>query len=163
MMQSLIFFNKKGNNMKALKDRRDLEQEFNLILRWNNGTENNDASYFIENLSTKEKTIIQDQAALDFIRKTTLPKFRDQIHMYTAHVQLFELLGIKPIITFREILQEKKLSGYRLAKLTGIPQSTISDWVTGTKNILKAEFTNVMTVCEVLEITAEELFESLRK
>lgn len=149
--------------MKTLKDRRDLEQEYNLMLRWDNGDDRTSATYFIENLATKEKTIIQDQAALDFIKNKTLPKFRDQIHMYTAHVQLFELLGIKPIITFREILQEKKLSGYRLAKLTGIPQPTISDWVTGNKNILKAEFTNIIKLCKALEITPQELFDKLTR
>jgi DNA-binding Xre family transcriptional regulator len=134
-----------------------------MILRWNNGTENCGASYFIENLSTGEKTIIQDQAALDFINKKTLHKFRDTIHMYNAHVQLFELLGIKPTITFREILQEKKLSGYRLAKLTGIPQPTISDWATGNKNILKAEFTNIIKLCKTLDITPQELFNKLTR
>ena len=149
--------------MKTLKDRRDLEKEYNMILRWNNGDDRTPATYFIENLSTKEKTMIHDQAAIDFIKKTTLPKFRDSIHMYIAHIQLFELLGIKPTITFREILQEKKLSGYRLAKLTGIPQPTISDWVTGNKNILKAEFTNIIKLCKALEITPQELFDKLTR
>ena len=126
-------------------------------------SDRHDYRFFIENQSNGERIEITDEKALAFISSKTTNAFRDQLQIYKTHVELFDILGLKPKKTFRDVLIEKNISGYKLAKLSSIPQSTISDWVTGTKNILKAEFTNVMTVCEVLEITAEELFESLRK
>ena len=149
--------------MTILKNKRDLQNEYGLYLRWINGDDRHDYRFFIENQNNGERIEITDEKALAFIRSKTTNAFRDQLQIYKTHVELFEIIGLKPKMTFRDLLKQKELSGYKLAKITGIPQSTISDWVTGTKNILKAEFTNVMTACEVLEITAEELFESLRK
>lgn len=149
--------------MTTLKNKRDLLNEYGLYLRWINGDDRNEYRFFIENQNNGERIEITDEKALAFISSKTTNAFRDQLQIYKTHVELFDILGLNPKKTFRDVLIEKNISGYKLAKLSSIPQSTISDWVTGTKNILKAEFTNVMTVCEVLEITAEELFESLRK
>lgn len=160
----LIGNNERGENkMTTLKNKRDLQNEYGLYLRWINGDERHDYRFFIENQNNGEIIEITDEKALAFISSKTTNAFRDQTKIYSAHVQLFEMLGLNPKRTFRDLLKQKELSGYKLAKITNIPQSTISDWITGKKNILKAEFSNIMTVCRTLEITAEELYNYLTK
>jgi hypothetical protein len=63
--------------------------------------------------------------------------------------------------TFADILEEKNISGYRLAKETDIPQQTIQSWTSGARNILKAEWMTVLTVCNYLGYTAEEFYKRL--
>lgn len=63
--------------------------------------------------------------------------------------------------TFGDILEELNVSGYRLSKMTGIPQSTIASWVNGDNNILKAEWQTVLHVCNVLQIKSDWLYKRL--
>lgn len=146
-----------------IKNSKHLLHEYGKILRWWNGDDRHDSIFYIEDVETLEKTYITNQDAIDYIAKRTLPIFRNEIHMYKAHVELFNILGIQTKKTFKDLLKEKEFSGYQFAKITQIPQSTISDWITGKKNILKAEFSNIITVCRTLEITAEELYNYLTK
>lgn len=37
-------------------------------------------------------------------------------------------------MSFKKVLEDNNVSGYRLSKDTGIPQQTISDYVSGKKN-----------------------------
>ncbi|PKM64795.1 MAG: hypothetical protein CVU96_01040 [Firmicutes bacterium HGW-Firmicutes-20] len=63
--------------------------------------------------------------------------------------------------TFGDILEELNVSGYRLSKMTGIPQSTIASWVNGDNNILKAEWQTVLHVCKALQIKSDWLYKRL--
>ena len=65
-------------------------------------------------------------------------------------------------ISFSEYLEKKGMSGYRLSKLTGITQSTISDLITGTSDIRNAKWETVQKICDALNITTEYLYETLK-
>lgn len=52
------------------------------------------------------------------------------------------------------ILNEKRLSQKRFSELTGISQSTISDWKTKKTNPAADK---IMVICDVLEVTPYEL------
>ena len=64
--------------------------------------------------------------------------------------------------TFANILEEKKISGYRLSKTSGISQSAIAAWVSGSRDILKAELSSVIKICKALDMTVEELENRLK-
>lgn len=53
-----------------------------------------------------------------------------------------------------QIMKEKGISGYRLAKMTGIPQRTISGW-----NVNKTNpgADKIMPICEALGVSPETL------
>lgn len=149
--------------MTTLKNKRDLQNEYGLYLRWINGDDRHDYRFFIENQNNGERIEITDEKALAFISSKTTNAFRDQTKIYSSHVQLFDILGLKPKMTFRDLLKQKELSGYKLAKITGIPQSTISDWTTGRKNILNAEFSTIIKLCKTLKLTAEQFYQLLSR
>ena len=65
-------------------------------------------------------------------------------------------------MSFSDYLESQSMSGYRLAKLTGITQSTISDLITGTSDIRNAKWETVQKICQALEITTEYLYEILK-
>lgn len=59
--------------------------------------------------------------------------------------------------TLNDYLKEKGITGYRLAQLTVLPQSTITDLVSGKTDIYNAKWSTVMTICNALDITAGQL------
>ena len=81
-----------------MKNRRDLINEYGMILRWINesrvdGLKVNER-YFLENVKTGEEIEIKDQKAIEFIKEKTLNKFRNDTYIYNTHVELFKILGI---------------------------------------------------------------------
>lgn len=64
--------------------------------------------------------------------------------------------------TFGDILEELSVSGYRLAKMTGIPQSTIASWVNGDRDLLKTEWQTVLHICKALQIKSDWLYARLK-
>ncbi len=65
-------------------------------------------------------------------------------------------------MSFAEYLESIGMSGYRLAKLTGITQSTISDLITGDSDIRNAKWETVHKICDALGIATEYLNETLK-
>ena len=63
---------------------------------------------------------------------------------------------------FKILLEEKNITGYRLAKVSGVPQSAIAAWVSGSRDILKAELSSVIKICKALDMTVEELENRLK-
>ena len=55
----------------------------------------------------------------------------------------------------KEIREEKGISQYRLAQLTGINRSTINRYENGL--IQKVSFDNLLKICEALEIDIKEI------
>lgn len=55
----------------------------------------------------------------------------------------------------KEIREEKGISQYRLAQLTGINRSTINRYENGL--IQKVSFNNLLKICEALEIDIKEI------
>lgn len=149
----------------AKPNRQDLIKEYGKLLRWNNGGGHEVGNawpytFYIENLVTGEQTKITDETALDYIKKQTVNNFRNN-KMYECHVGLFDILGIEPRKSFRSLLESKKISGYKLAKLTGIPQPTISMWVSGHNNFRNSTMDNSIKVAKALGMTVEQMDEEL--
>ena len=149
----------------AKPNRQDLIKEYGKLLRWNNGGGHEAGNtwpytFYIDNLVTGEQVKITDKAALDYIKKQTVNNFRNN-KMYECHVELFNILGIEPRKSFRSLLESKKISGYKLAKLTGIPQPTISMWVSGHNNFRNSTMDNSIKVAKALRMTVEQLNEEL--
>lgn len=81
-----------------MKNRKDLINEYGLILRWNNGGCNDDInhysySYYLEGRNGN-RIIIKDKKALDFISKKRTTGFRNS-EMYKNHIELFKILGME--------------------------------------------------------------------
>ena len=55
----------------------------------------------------------------------------------------------------REVRENKGMSQYRLAEITGINRSTINRYENG--SIQKISFDNLMKICEALEIDIKEI------
>lgn len=58
--------------------------------------------------------------------------------------------------TFRQIIDKKGITPYRVAKDTGVPNSTLSDWKMG-KSKPKAD--KLLKIANYLGINVEELIE----
>ena len=55
----------------------------------------------------------------------------------------------------KELREDKGISQYRLAELTGINRSTINRYENG--SIQKISFDNLLKICEALEIDIKEI------
>lgn len=58
-----------------------------------------------------------------------------------------------------QLLKEKGISKYKLAKLSGVPQSTIADICSGKTNIKKCTAETLYKISKVLDVTMESLIE----
>lgn len=64
----------------------------------------------------------------------------------------------KPRMTkLEKIMKDRNITVQQLAFKTHIPQSTISSYVTGARNINKARVYYVMAICEVLKVDIKEV------
>ena len=146
-----------------MKNRQDLKKEYGYILRWYDSEVGegiiNTMTYFLE--SETDRIEITLKEALDYIAKTTAPRFRDD-SIYEAHIGLFQIMGIEPKMTFADLLEIKGLSGYRLAKLSDVPQSAIASWVSGARDFLKCELSTGLKIAKALGMTVEEIEKILR-
>lgn len=149
-----------------LKNLSNIQKEYGLKLRWINGggDENGtwDYRYLLEDEQGTRNEII-NQDAVKFIESQTLPTFRDNIKGYRAYTELFAILGIAPSSPFRELLESKQMSGYRLAKMTGISQSLIAAFATKDKRPLSMSFENANKVAQALEMSLDQLYKALAK
>ena len=59
---------------------------------------------------------------------------------------------------FKELLVKKNVSGYELSRKTGIPQSTISDWVSEKSDIIFAQFNNICEICYALNCDPKKFY-----
>lgn len=62
-------------------------------------------------------------------------------------------------MTFRELLQERNISGYQLSKKTNIPYMTISDLINGKTNLLNISLKNAIEIADYLNISIKELID----
>ena len=62
-------------------------------------------------------------------------------------------------MNFRELLETKKVSGYALAKNTGIPYSTISDLINGKTVVQNVSLRNAIKISEALNIKIDVLIQ----
>ena len=60
-------------------------------------------------------------------------------------------------MSLKQLLEEKNISGYEIAKNTTVKQQTLSDYVTG-KNINSMKFGMAKTIADYLNITLDELY-----
>lgn len=58
-----------------------------------------------------------------------------------------------------QLLEEKGISKYKLAKLSGVPQSTIADICSGKTNIKKCSAETLYKISKALDVTMESLIE----
>lgn len=149
-----------------MKDLRNVQNEFGLKLRWINGggDENGtwDYRYFLED-EQGTRTEIINQDAIKFIESKTLPTFRDNVKGYRAYTELFEILGIGQSNPFKELLENQGMSGYKLAKLTGLSQSLIAAWVTQDKRPRAMSIENAQKVATALNLSLDQLYQALTK
>lgn len=61
-----------------------------------------------------------------------------------------------------KIMKEHGVSGYRLAKDSGISQSLIARWVTGERDPKGMSIENASKIAKVLKITIDELWEAIK-
>ena len=61
-------------------------------------------------------------------------------------------------MTFKELLQHHNISGYELAKKSGVSQSTIASWVSGTRNPLKMSLETATALGATLGMTIDEIY-----
>lgn len=82
--------------------------------------------------------------------------------IYAIHLILFrfsDIIIVVIIMTVNEILIEKGMTKYRLAKLSGIPNATLSELCSGKTNIKKCTADTVYKIAKVLEVPMESLLE----
>lgn len=60
-------------------------------------------------------------------------------------------------MTFKELLKEKNITGYALAKNTGIPYTTINDLINGKTIVQNISLRHAILIADVLKISAEKL------
>ena len=60
-------------------------------------------------------------------------------------------------MTVNELLQEKKISKYRLSRLSGVPYTTINDICTGKTRIEKCSAETIYKIAKVFSVSMEEL------
>lgn len=64
-------------------------------------------------------------------------------------------------MTFAELMKEYELTGYRVAKLSGIPQSTIAKLATGQKDYEGMSVRNAVKLAAVFNLSVEEMMSKL--
>ena len=64
-------------------------------------------------------------------------------------------------MTFSELLNEYNLTGYRVAKLSGIPQSTIAKMHSGQKEFDGMSVRNATRLANVFGMTVDEMYAKL--
>lgn len=64
-------------------------------------------------------------------------------------------------MTFSELLNEYNLTGYRVAKLSGIPQSTIAKMHSGQKEFDGMSVRNATKLANVFGMTVDEMYAKL--
>ncbi|QEK12564.1 helix-turn-helix transcriptional regulator [Crassaminicella thermophila] len=62
-------------------------------------------------------------------------------------------------MAFKKVLEDNNVSGYRLSKDIGIPQQTISDYVSGKKNFNSMKIGVAKKIADYLGMTLDELYE----
>ena len=62
-------------------------------------------------------------------------------------------------MTIQQALRDKKMSIYRLAKLSGVPYATVNDIVNSKTQLEKCSAETVYRLAKVLEVTMEDLME----
>lgn len=63
-------------------------------------------------------------------------------------------------MSINDILTEKKMTRYRLSKISGVPFTTIGDICSGKADIEKCTAGTLYKIAKVLDVTIEELLES---
>ena len=147
-----------------MKDKRDLVKEYGLLLRWVNGSDEGpvvgEYTFYLEDLTNGNRIDITDERAITYIKKTTTPRFRDR-NIYDSHIGLFEILGIKPLKTFNDLLEEKGFSGRKLSLESGVPAMTISDVRTGKTDFKKMSVETSLKISNALKMSVEEIYNYL--
>lgn len=64
-------------------------------------------------------------------------------------------------MTFAELMKEYNLTGYRVAKLSGIPQSTIAKMQSGQKDYEGMSVRNAVKLAAVFNLSVEEMMAKL--
>ena len=64
-------------------------------------------------------------------------------------------------MTFAELMKEYELTGYRVAKLSGIPQSTIAKMQSGQKEFDGMSVRNATKLAKVFGMTVDEMYAKL--
>lgn len=64
-------------------------------------------------------------------------------------------------MTFAELMKEYELTGYRVAKLSGIPQSTIAKMQSGQKEFDGMSVRNATKLANVFGMTVDEMYAKL--
>ena len=60
-------------------------------------------------------------------------------------------------MTINELIQEKRLSRYRLSKISGVPWATLSDLCSGKTKLKRCSAATLSKLSKALEISMEEL------
>jgi DNA-binding Xre family transcriptional regulator len=147
--------------MEREKNLKRIKNDYGLVLRWTNGDETTDTKYFLENIHTHGNYYIDDVVAIDFIKSVTVNGFRNGERVYDNYIELFNILNIEKLPTFGDVLKLNKMSGNRLSKETNTPRMTISNIACGNVNVLNSQFGFVVTICEVLGINPQDLYDYL--
>lgn len=66
-------------------------------------------------------------------------------------------------MTINEIINERNITKYRLSKLSGVPNTTISDICSGKTSITKCSVETLYKISKVLDVTMEFLVEETYK
>lgn len=150
-----------------MKNLQNIKLEYGYIIRWSNGGDEGFGSYpytyYLENINTFESVEITNQEAIKYIISKTNNAFRHDLHLYDNYVNLFQILGIESKSNFKQLLTSYNMSGYKLAKISGISQSLISEWTTQSKNPLMMSLETASKISKSLNITLDQLLEALSK
>ncbi len=63
-------------------------------------------------------------------------------------------------MSFKSLVRSQKMSGYRLSKESGIPQTTVTDLLSHKASLLKCNSETLYKLSKVLGVSMEELLES---
>lgn len=65
------------------------------------------------------------------------------------------------MMTFAELMKEYDLTGYRVTKLSGVPNSTIAKLATGQKDYAGMSVRNAVKLAAVFNLSVEEMMAKL--
>ncbi len=143
---------------------KNIKNEYGLSLQ---GELNSDI--WLENIRDPEKEtyhIVQNgkvvnEAAYKIIAEKTMHGFTDISESYENYVKLFNVMGIHKLMSFKELMKEKNTGVTNLAKVSGVPRTTISGIANEATPFERVTVSNALAISKAMDMTIEEVYDKL--
>ena len=98
--------------------------------------------------------------AYNYICNTTIGGFENEAS-YENYIKLFEIMGIQKLYSFKELMKERKVYVTELARVSGIPRTTISRIAICDTPFEKITVSNALAIAKAMNMTIEEIYDKL--